>query len=867
MKAQTLDLHGGRIIEGISARLARLVGVLVTCFVLALNATWCLAQQVSDDRLYDIDIPAQNAADALNLLAEQTGAILLFPYDIAKARQANAVAGRYTLIESLELLLRGSGLSGGLSEKRAIQISVDVVAERTQQEGSETVAKVPFRKKLAALLASVFFTSGSLGAETNDAGDSSNRLEEVVVTATKRGLVNVQDVPISLRAITGDELKDRGATVFEEWSRSVPGLVFQDQGPGDKRYIIRGVQSIGAATVGVYLDDAVITGSNSEDDGGGKNVDIRLFDINRIEVLRGPQGTLYGTSSMSGTIRILSNQPVLDAFSGNAGVELSDTRFGGFNNTENVTLNIPLVADTVGLRVTGWRVDDSGYINNIRLGNNDINTEKTDGGRLSLAFKPNDRLRITGQVLVQDQDIGGKSFYFPSDGELNQSEYTAGGRKDKVSIYQGNVNYDFGSITFDFSSAYLDRDVDFQFDSTPILIFFGVPDLPAVTLQPEESSIWTNEARFASQFNGPFQFTAGALYQRQERDFESSVISVDERGIPTQDTPDIFGRISSRDVDQYALFGEASYDITPKLTALAGLRWFKSKEHAVSQEVFPFFGGPPEPIRDVTASETKFTPKFSLSYHVTEDAMVYALAAQGFRQGGTNSGGFGSIIVVPFEYEADSLWNYEIGAKTSWLDHRVILNVSAYTIRWSNMQTKNRNPQGFVYIGNAGKATTNGFEVEFSALPAQGLEISGSFAYQDAKLTEDQPLADVDFDVGQDGDRIPNVPKWTASGAAQYTFPISGDGDMRGVGRVDYSYVGSSNTYFSPRSAFFQNLDAYSLVNLKAGVRTGRWEATVFVNNVFDKRAEVDKLYQLDAPLSVFTTRPRTIGINLGIEF
>jgi outer membrane receptor protein involved in Fe transport len=717
----------------------------------------------------------------------------------------------------------------------------------------------PLAVSAAALLVSLAATS-----VYSDAGDS-EQLEEVIVTATKRGLVNVQDVAISLRAITGAELKDRGATVFDQWSRSVPGLVFQDQGPGDKRYIIRGVQSIGAATVGVYLDDAVITGSNAEDDGGGKNVDIRLFDIERIEVLRGPQGTLYGTSSMSGTIRILSNKPDLGELYGNTGLEISDTRFGDVNYTVNGTINVPVITDKVAIRATGWRVDDSGYINNIRLGNEDINTEETSGGRLSLAIKPTDRLTLNGQVLVQDQDIGGKSFFFPADGELNQSEYTAGGRKDQASIYQGSLNYDFGSMAFDFSSAYLDRDVDFQFDSTPILIFFGVPDLPAVTLQPEKSSIWTNEARLSSAFSGPLQFIAGALYQQQERDFESSVISVDANGIPTRSTPDIFGRISSRDVDQYALFGEASFDITPQLTALAGVRWFKSKEHAISQEVFPFFGGPPEPTRDVRSTETKVTPKFSLSYKVTDDAMIYALAAQGFRQGGTNSGGFGSVIVVPFEFEADSLWNYEIGAKTSWLDRRVVLNVSAYTIRWSNMQTKNRNPQGFVFIGNAGTATTDGFEVELNTLPSRGLEISGSVAYQKARLTEDQPLAEIDTDVGLDGDRIPNVPKWTASASAQYSFPVSGD--IEGLTRADYSYVGSSNTYFNSRSEFFQNLDAYSLLNLKAGFRTERWEATLFVNNLFDKRAEVDKLFQIDAPLSVFTTRPRTIGVNLGVSF
>ena len=181
-----------------------------------------------------------------------------------------------------------------------------------------------------------------------------NRLEEVVVTATKRGLVNAQDVPISLTALSSAELKALDATIFDQWSRSVPGLVYQDQGPGDKRYIIRGVQSTGAATVGVYLDNAVITGSNAEDDGGGKNVDIRLFDINRVEVLRGPQGTLYGTSSMSGTIRILSNQPTADSIYGNAGFEISNTRYGSFNSSVNGTVNIPIVDQKAAFRATGW---------------------------------------------------------------------------------------------------------------------------------------------------------------------------------------------------------------------------------------------------------------------------------------------------------------------------------------------------------------------------------------------------------------------------------------------------------------------------------------------------------------------------------
>ncbi len=711
-----------------------------------------------------------------------------------------------------------------------------------------------------------------LGALTPLAAGAQTAIEEVTVTASKIGLETVQTIPISITAISGEALADAGATQFDEWSRSVPGLVFQDQGPGDKRYILRGIQSTGAATVAVYLDDAAITGSNGEDDGGGKNVDIRLFDVDRIEVLRGPQGTLYGVGSLSGTIRMLTNQPKLDVFESDVGAELSFTKEGGTNSLVNGMVNLPLIDDKLGIRAVGWRVDNSGYINNIRLGLNEINDELTEGGRLTVAARPTDRLKLSASFLYQNQDVGGKSFYFPEDGELNNSEYTQGPRRDKVTVSQFALDYDFGAVNLNVSTAYMDRFVDFKFDSTPILIFFGVDGLPAVTLQPEDSSTWTNEARISSKSEGPFQFVAGALYQRLKRDFTSSVVSVNANGIATQTAPDIFGRISSREIEQQAVFGEATYAITPQWSALAGVRWFESKVHATSREVFPFFGGPPEDPRDSRGTDSKVTPKVSLSYKATDDLMFYGLAAQGFREGGTNDGGFGSLIVVPEDYEADSLWNYEIGMKSAWLDKRLILNVTAFAIRWSNIQTKNRTPDlGFLYIGNAGTASSDGIEAELIARPMDGLDLSASVSYQNARLTEDQPLAnpalgpDEDLDAGRSGDRIPNSPRVTASASAQYRMPVTAA--MDAVFRGDVSYVGSSQTYFSERSDFYQELAAYTLADLRAGVEGAQWNATLFVKNVFDKRAEVNKLYQTDSPLSVFTNRPRTIGVNVGYRF
>ena len=825
------------------------------------------------DREMLFDLPEQRLENALLGFSEQAQLQVLTASTVIPDRVTGQIAGRLRARRVLETLLHGSGLVYSV-------VSEDTIAIRSLHAGGGPGASLPPSAGTAPLvLASVSppirlaqaesSSSAQQPAATAERGGDRpdlDTLEEVVVTANKRSEVSAQSLPVTITALSGDHLAEAGATTFADWSHSVPGLVFQDQGPGDKRYIIRGIQSIGAPTVGVYLDNAVISGSNGEDDGGGENVDIRLHDIERIEVLRGPQGTLYGTGSLSGTIRIITKQPKLDRFEEEVGAELSDTSRGSENYNVDGMVNVPIVPDKLGIRAVGWYVNDSGFIDNIRLGNTDINTEETTGGRLSVALAATDRLRLTGSILYQDQDVGGKSFYFPSDGDLRNSEYTLGPRTDRATISQLDLNYRFDSGSLDVSSAYFDRFVYFRFDSTPILIFFGVPDLPAVTLQPEDSSIWTNEARFSSDLSGPFQFVVGALHQRLTRSFTSSVVTVDEAGQAAQTEPNIFGRTSSKEVEQEAVFGEATYDLTSQWSLTGGLRWFRSEEDAHSQNVFPFFGGPPEEPRVSHTSEDKVTPKVSLSFKASPDVLLYALAAQGFRQGGTNDAGFGSLIVVPEGFDSDSLWNYEVGLKSAWFDKRMLLNVTVYAIRWSDIQTKNRTPGlGFPYIGNAGTASSDGVEMELTALPTRGLELRASVSYQFARLTQDQPLAATDPDAGRDGDRIPNTPRITANGSAQYTWPLTPQLD--GVVRGEVSYVGASQTYFSARSEFFQDLAPYALADFRAGVQGENWNATLFVKNAFDRRAEIDKLFQTDSPLSVFTARPRTIGVSVGYRF
>jgi len=249
--------------------------------------------------------------------------------------------------------------------------------------------------------------------EPDDAREEERRIEEIVVTSTKRGGIRVQNAALSVRAITGETLQDKNAEDFVDFSRLVPGLVSEDQGPGDKRLIIRGVRAEGPATVGVYWDNAVITGSNTEDDGGGRNADIRLYDMERVEVLRGPQGTLYGANSFSGTVRYITNKPDPSGFGGQIEGEYATTRFGGDSFKINGHANLP-VSDNFAVRAVGYYEDEGGFIDNTRLGIQNENDQQTYGGRFAARLYASDRLTLDASVVVQRTDLGGKQRSFPT---------------------------------------------------------------------------------------------------------------------------------------------------------------------------------------------------------------------------------------------------------------------------------------------------------------------------------------------------------------------------------------------------------------------------------------------------------------------
>jgi len=778
---------------------------------------------------------------------------------------------------------------------------------------TSTVSAAPHSRKILSpthlLIASVscvallYQMPAAFGAEkTAVQKNDKSQIEEILVTATKRGGQTLIDVPIPIQAISGKSLRDRGIQDFADYAPTITGLHYEDRGPGDKRIFMRGVNSTGASTTGVYFDEAVITGSNKED-GGGRNIDIKLYDINRIEVLKGPQGTLYGASSMSGTIKIIPNKPDLSDIGAYVDGSIGNTDGGGFNWNANAMINIPIVEDKLGFRAVAWNVDRSGYIDNVRLGTKNINDEHTYGGRIMLRLLASEKFTLDASIMLQRTNVGGGSRITPAGsignvptnalptfygGDLKTTSYTKNPWNDDWEIYSLTANYQMenGSITA--TSNWFTRRLNYNFDSTPILIFFGVP-IPAITHQPQSRRIWSNEIRYASDWSGPLQLVVGGMLQREKSNFEVQVIASDPvtgvaRGPWDPNTDALagtgnafFGRTNNGNIDQEALFGEASFKITDKLTATVGLRYFHSRQNSLEQQTHPFGGFPnasrPAP-KPNSSSNNKLTTKFNLSYKPSDNIMIYVTASQGFRVGGLNSAAIPLIAKIPRHYAPDSLWNYEIGLKSQSDDDRIVFNATFYQIDWSNMQSISKDKTGaFQFIANAGDVRIRGIESNVIFSPNDNLKVTVGGAYTDSYLKQDQPgvtpgnLVEVVF-PGHKGDPVPNVPKLTVSASGQYNFNVTDE--IGGVFELDYSWVGGSRTTFRPRgaaSAGFNphstQIGAYSNFNAHLGFNSGDWSAKIFIRNIFNTRGLVDSISSNQDPLANFITRPRTYGIDV----
>jgi outer membrane receptor protein involved in Fe transport len=727
------------------------------------------------------------------------------------------------------------------------------------------------------------------------AGLAHAELEEVIVTSNKLAGATVQDMPSAVKVIDAEELLNRGALDFVDVIGSVPGLQFQDSGPGDKDYIIRGTNSSGASLVAVYFDETPITGSNAQD-GGGRNIDLKLIDMEGVEVLRGPQGTQYGASAMSGLIRHRSVKPNAESLGGFISAELSDTNEGGSNYTVSGALNVPLISDVLGARITAYRVDNEGWIDQLRAAGGpreDINNEETQGGRIALRYTPSDALTLDLMYLRQDLETEGSSRYTPKGnmtfGDANSGfpavpvsrdyenqDITRSPWEEELDIVSATLSYEFDAGTLTLTASQWEREIQYSFDSSPILFFFGVP-IPGITLQPQSREVDFAEVRFASSLGGRFEYLVGAAIRNEDTAFETNVVTMDANGNAEPFRPGIendrlanpngttfFGRYVNNELEQTAYFGEISFDLTDQINIIAGLRYFDSEQSSVEGTIHDFGSAAPAGPFNNSADDDAITSKLAVSYQVSDSLTWYANFSQGFRVGGLNNSQSLFVDDVPVSYEHDKLDNFEFGFKSQ-MENGARLDGAIYLLDWTDIQVETVAGSAFPYLANAGEAQVTGIEID-AYLPFNdqwALQLGGS--WNEAELTEDQPAADAGADRGLDGDRIPNVPELQFFAALSYQQQIAW-GDLNA--RLDMQYQGDRDTLFDTQNARNVELDAYTLVNANVNLKTeSGWTLSVFARNLTDEMAEFDAVNTDQDPFAIVGSRPRTIGFSVRKDF
>lgn len=711
-----------------------------------------------------------------------------------------------------------------------------------------------------------------------------NSIAEVKVTASKRGEQTVLDTPMAIQAITSDQLAAQGIVQFADYARSISGLTFEDQGPGDKKYVIRGLDSTGASTTGVYFDDIVVTANNPQD-GGGREPDIRLVDMERVEVLKGPQGTLYGASSMSGTIRMITNKPDVSKtyFSANAGVSSTDGA-NGANYTYDGTLNMPIVSDKVAISVVGYQSEQKGWIDNRLLGQDGVNNNKVDGGRVSLRWNIADATTLDLMYIHQTTTTNGAAWFQPQFGTYVQANNSTSPWNEDLDAYNIAFNWKVAAGTVTASLSKMRRDIGYQYPGSRILCtLYGSPQSTcygfdnatleqyrSTDLQPQVRDVLSSELRYASAWSGPVQLVAGAFYDNEDANFLSTVYGQDAglHILPT--LPNIYGnRYVHNSVEQKAIFGEVNYSITDALTITGGVRAFEFDIGQRSRNLPTNTRAVPAAVVITDSTDQSATYKGNLQYKFSPDQQAYFTFSEGFRSGGNNEPDFTTGTVLP-PYKSDALKSYELGEKGLYLGGALEADLAIYQMNWSNLQQRISAgiPGSSVQmIANVGSARVRGAELGLQARPIPDTDVLFGLTatlLQDV-ITDAPAITPGSPPVNRVGDRVPNVPRFTSNVYAQYGFPLYG---WDSTARLEYSYVGDSfSDFYQKSNEHYVKQGDYGLVNLRVNFNRGPYRLGAYLDNACNKVGIITASIDTRTPTEEFATMPRTVGITAGYSF
>ncbi|HEX4713212.1 TonB-dependent receptor [Phenylobacterium sp.] len=722
-----------------------------------------------------------------------------------------------------------------------------------------------------AAFAALALPVASSAADTTPASANGATVQEVIVTAEKRE-ENLRDVPQSVTAISGDALDARRAVTFEDYVTTVPGMNLISSQPGASRLVLRGINAGGvSATIGTYVDETPYGSVTGLANGAVLAPDLDTFDMQRVEVLRGPQGTLYGASSLGGLLKFVTNAPDPSRFAAKIEADADDTESGSVGGSVKGMINVPL-GDKAAIRASGYDRDQPGYIDDPLRHAKNVDSARYSGLKASFLYHPTDKFTIRLSAVGQDITSQGTSTMdvnrvtlAPLYGDLTQSRTFAQPNKVAYRIYNATADYDFGFANLLSATSYATLRQDGNGDATaqlgPTLTAIFKQPLGAGVLQDLEQKKFTQEVRLASPSQA-FEWLVGGFYTHEENALHQNLSAINLQNPPQVATG--FGGLEvislPSDYKEYAVFANGDYHFTDRFDVGVGGRYSHNKQTETQVTTGPLVG--PGSTVAGASSENVFTfavaPKFKLS----DDATLYARIAKGYRPGGPNAVNPLAPATVPRTFQSDSIINYEAGMKADAFDRSVSLELTAFYITWDHIQLL-ANVGGFGVNTNGGSAESKGVEGAVTYVPTQGLTLSANGAYTQANLTADTPA----ILGGKNGDRLPYSAPVSGSLNADYGRPVSDA--MRMFVGASVRFEGRRRSDFNP--TFGQtSVPAYTAVDLRGGLEWGGYRAELYVKNLVDERGILSLGGIGSTPNGAVQEgliRPRTIGLSLSASY
>ncbi len=817
-----------------------LIGSAVTLLSASVNA------QVKNE--IQLDIPSQVLVDALNQWAQATGYQLVAPANMIRYLPSPRLQGTYTARSALDELLAQTPLTYQFVDERTVAI--------VELKRARAPAVVERQEPSVQRLAAQTNTEWAQGARAaaDPAKERGNPIEEVIVTAQKRE-ERAFDVPMSIVALQGAQLEARGIDNLTDIATSVPGVATASLGGASaSQPNIRGVGNEWGASslVGIYLDESSVTGSNAN------QIDLRTHDLERVEVLRGPQGTLYGESSMGGTLRFITKEPELNSFGVKGEASFSRVERGSWGQALKGVLNIPVVEEKLGVRLAAAYEDVGGWIDQPAVSRKDINDGELVNVRMKALWKPTDAFTVRATALIHRNDAGATDA-----GETQRGVYqqalgrltTPSGEQD-YDLYSMTLDYDFGPVSLVSNTSYLDfvlREREFGYflpllgpleTTPPFELIRGNADLGGAEYL---TKTLTHETRLASATGGDLEWTAGVFYRDRQDDTGIHYLFGLPPDIPAEPLPFSPTRAQSK---SYSIFGQVDYQLTQRLKLGAGVSYFEDDREETDRLANTSISGRFDSVN----------PRFVASYALSDSLRVYGSAAKGFRSGGFNAGGLAGGVPP---YQPDSIWSYELGTKASLLEGRMSIEAALFFSEYTDVQVLSAqllNDTITQFTTNSGDAEIKGIDwnIQYRSTRGQSVGVSGDFV--NAEMVKVNALA-ASQDVGDSLDYVPDyhVNLWAAQEFNWFA------GDHPGYVRVEYNRQGEMSYRNNTLGSWYHfKSDVIGLLNASVGWRSDRWYVDLFVRNGLNEHGWINANWgQGHSPRA----RPRTFGISFGHDF